>query len=806
MKKFLIFICTITATLAALSLAACKKEEETTDSGVSSDIVVEIPYVNDFTCDYYAGEGFTGLAGRNTAFGSEEEVLIKINFTLSAEAYAAGKKTLTIKPVLSDGFVGSIVGANTSAVNNAELTASYDADDKISKNCTIELKAKFNYCSGNLQIGYVYDDDEYQTTGSYVLLCSQSFTFTYDAATDGYCIYKDPDNYKWLRDSTEVKMPDTFAGKPLTALGDHIFEYCEVLTKVNIPETITSVGEYAFFDCVSLTSIDLPGNVISIGRGAFGHCDSLTNIALPTGVTNIGEATFFYCGNLANIVLPDGVTNIDKSTFYYCTGLTSITIPAGVENIGESAFYYCSNLANIVLPDSVTSIGKLAFGYCSSLTNVTLPDSVTSIGESAFKSCSALTDISIPDGVTGIGVSAFNKCDSLQYSEYDNARYLGNAKNHYCALIETVSGITSIDINEDTKIIGDEAFVGRGIKNVTIPSGVTSIGKGAFSACESLTEIEIPDSVTVIGEAAFIGCRGLSSINVSEKNGAFASLDGNLYTKDGKTLIQYSVGKPDTEFTIPDGVVTIGYSAFFGSSLKNITFPDSMVTIGKYAFIYCLGLTNISIPDGVTDIGEGAFIYCLGLTNISIPDSVTNIGSQAFYECRSLTEISVGKDNNVYKSIDGNLYTKDGKTLLQYAVAKSEEKFTIPGSVTNIGRNAFYGCHTLTEIEITDNVTNIEEHAFDACDRLTSITLPRSVTVIGKRAFSGCSRLKNLTIPDSITDIGEQAFYYCDNLTNVTYEGTCSEWLKIAENAGKESDNGNVTVKCSDGELKFVFN
>ena len=67
---------------------------------------------------------------------------------------------------------------------------------------------------------------------------------------------------------------------------------------------------------------------------------------------------------------------------------------------------------------------------------------------------------------------------------------------------------------------------------------------------------------------------------------------------------------------------------------------------------------------------------------------------------------------------------------------------TIPDGVTSIGNNTFYGCSSLTSIEIPDSVESI-----------------------GKYAFFNCSSLTSITIPDGVTDIGDSVFDYCDNLT-----------------------------------------
>ena len=163
----------------------------------------------------------------------------------------------------------------------------------------------------------------------------------------------------------------------------------------------------------------------------------------------------------------------------------------------------------------------------------------------------------------------------------------------------------------------------------------------------------------------------------------------------------------------------------------------------------------------VTEIGERAFYNCDALMSVEIPDSVTSIGNYAFECCSSLTSFTVDEANTAYQSIDGNLYTKDGKTLVQYAIGKTATEFVIPDSVTSIGDWAFYSCSSLTRVVIGDSVTSI-----------------------GDGAFYGCSSLTSVVIGDGVTSIGKSAFYWCDSLTNVYYQGTTEAWdlITIASN------------------------
>ncbi|MBO5662013.1 MAG: leucine-rich repeat domain-containing protein [Tidjanibacter sp.] len=237
-----------------------------------------------------------------------------------------------------------------------------------------------------------------------------------------------------------------------------------------------------------------------------------------------------------------------------------ITFDGEVTSIGDDAFNGCTSLASITIPEGVTSIGNYAFCGCLNLASITLPDCVTSIGKFAFFNCRILASITLPEGVTSIGDGAFWSCSSLT--------------------------------------------------SITIPEGVTSIGSSAFLHCTSLASITIPDSVTSIGNGAFRDCTSLA-----EFNGKCASEDGRCLIVDGvlNSFAPYGL----TEYTIPEGVTSIGLGVF-----EN-----------------CSDLVSITMPNSVTSIGKSAFYCCSSLASITMPNSVTSIGMTAFYQCSSLAEV-----------------------------------------------------------------------------------------------------------------------------------------------------------------------
>ena len=189
-----------------------------------------------------------------------------------------------------------------------------------------------------------------------------------------------------------------------------------------------------------------------------------------------------------------------------------------------------------------------------------------------------------------------------------------------------------------------------------------------------------------------------------------------------------------TSVTIPNGVTTIGFSAFNGCiKLEKIKFSSNLDTVCENAFNNTKWFNNQS--NGLVYVGKVAYKYKGDMprnTKITVKSDTVSISESAFKDCANLTDI------------------------------------LIPSSVKHIDKYAFYNCQGLTKLNFNDGIERIENDAFGSCEKLTSVNFSETLKSIGAFAFVECKKLSEITIPQSVTSVGEYAFSGCENLASVT--------------------------------------
>lgn len=193
------------------------------------------------------------------------------------------------------------------------------------------------------------------------------------------------------------------------------------------------------------------------------------------------------------------------------------------------------------------------------------------------------------------------------------------------------------------------------------------------------------------------------------------------------------------------------------SSLTSVTLPEkvtnegaeySVVSVEDYALYYS-NATSVKVPATVKSLGY----YCFGsssIANVTLPEGLESIGDYAFYGCRSLTSIDIPDNVTELGPSAGSVF----------GTCYALESIKLPKGLTYICKSAFYNCKNLKSVVIPENVTEIRRVAFNRCGSLESVTIPESVTSIGDGAFGDCKSLATINgSMNNVATIGEEAFF-----------------------------------------------
>lgn len=256
---------------------------------------------------------------------------------------------------------------------------------------------------------------------------------------------------------------------------------------------------------------------------------------------------------------------------------------------------------------------------------------------------------------------------------------------------------------------------------------VTSVSLNTFKWSQDMNTIRLPSSAEIdlndqYGISnPFLYCKSLKEVMVDEENESIKSIEGVLYSKDGKTLMAYPASREGSSYTIPK--------------------------------------------------------------------QVENILPGAFAGCAYLEEILVEEGNARYESVDGVLVDKNTHTLLAYPNGKKESDYSVPEGIQVIGANAFYSS-PLKIVECGSDVTSIEDRAFLDCARLTEVRGMEQVQKITFGMFQGCASLK--WIGGGSGNVGVFLSNYDDNLIKLANFDKMVNVETLAVDAGAIQDWNDI--------------
>lgn len=533
----------------------------------------------------------------------------------------------------------------------------------------------------------------------------------------------------------------------LTSLGKYAFSNCSALERVSLPGSLATLVTGVFYDCSSLGEVILSEGLQEIGQNAFTYCRSLEAITFPASLKKISQNAFSDCQALAKAEFlgdaPEVEANVfpasgtSEFTIFYHSGtagwlspywngyaavcidpsysdgdfsllneenrnvqnlLFTLNESAGTAVVGDNTYNYNNagylgdNNGHVVLPATVTKngktyrvigIGRNAFARNTKLQEITLGAYLSSVDYTAFSGCAELAWITV-------------KGDNAQFRSFDGVLY--DYTQYQLYLYPPAREGSSYALPRISKKVAPYAFQGAQKLNlITVPSGVTSIGAGAFYGCANLQKLILPFA----GTSATTGVmRDIVDANGRGKLESLVITGGQLRAQAfyGLSILR-NLELPIPTEEIPD-------RCFYGcSSLQQIVFTgdDFPSKDGE-----------IQIPDGITRIGSQAFYSCEALTQVHIPASVTAIGDRAFAYCTGMEAFFVDADNPSYESDAWNvLFTKGKETLLYYPSARPWPYYNVPEETRQINELAFYGCDPLVNLYLPDNVSSISDRGIE---------------------------------------------------------------------------------------------
>lgn len=373
--------------------------------------------------------------------------------------------------------------------------------------------------------------------------------------------------------------------------------------------------------------------------------------------------------------------------------------------------------------------------YNKKIKKVIIKDGVTSLPEEAFAGCLKLKEISIADSVKSIGACAFMQTDLCEITIPNSVKKLGNS------VLSSCKKLTKIKMPGNVKITygSDEYFP---VFQFDVDSPVKTI--------ELTSSLNLEIFMYLSAE----------NIVVSKSDPKYTSIDGLLYTKDGKSLVR-----------IPNlrkkAVIADGCEEFCTTAVEWAGDDDGDPYMG------CEDLKTIALPESIRTINTKKHLTRWGTSSYAeehYTDKTNYISFTIANKNMPWEQVSLlhKKFNTPYENLQkevpavfgpgaeqGFITPKDGTVLLKY-VGKADN-VCIPQRVTKIEKNAF-ASSTLKNVVFPEGLENISENAFANCKKLTKVTIPKSVDIIDQDAFSKCKNLKKITFKGTPSDISPYAF------------------------------------------------
>lgn len=488
-----------------------------------------------------------------------------------------------------------------------------------------------------------------------------------------------------------------------------------------------------------------------------------------------------------------GVSYSDKAkitltgdiTLYATWGMTAASAVTAIADLTEEGTHTVT-VAGEISSDDMTELANAISGLAENVKIILdLGDTTGLTDIPAEFDLENLAGIVIPASVTKLSCLFWNNYNlSVLKVAENNPAYKSVGNIIYTkdgqTLVLAAKNLTEVTIPSGVKTIGSWAFRQNfNLKKVSFEEGIVleTIEDNAFDSCGILTEITLPSTLRTLGEYVFICCFELKSITLPE---GIKAIPTGAFTNC----------RSFTEISLPSTLESIG----------DFTFGNTKLSVVKYNGTKS-GWDNINKGNNNNDL-DNAAVICMGSDPKEVYAPADNAATViaglegGTWENPNVCTVKIiskeESDKDFLKEINEKMYSRWNEYV------KVNLDLSVSG-ITEIPEKAFEGA-SLLGITLPNSLVSIKTKAFYSTLSLKKIVIPDNVRIIEAEVFYDCGYLVEITLPASLTNIGEYAFSGCDKLETVKYGGTQAQWEALKANISEGNDKlTGAKIICSDG-------
>ena len=544
----------------------------------------------------------------------------------------------------------------------------------------------------------------------------------------------------------------------VTSIGPRAFEACENIRSVTIPGSVTTIGVYAFQNCANLIAITFEhrfGMELTIGSHAFDIDDYRYNTLVPI-VTSINVPSEQMINQaIADYKWKGYHSSGDRELYYQSTG----TFP--IEGISLSTeegntFYELGNPVRLTVDtDPIDATGTYQLFVVENKTTAKVYVSNNKI----------LTTLS-----TG---TVTLRAESVDNPEISSELTL--------SITEPTGELTNLTVTTLNDYPG-EAELGKPVQMVPVFTPANAADRKVTWSVQNGTGSATIDENGLLTPISF----GTVAVYAAASNGVEGSCTVNIvrYAEEIMILMDgdpdisrlgVGEGKDLSVLFSPDDCTTDGvkWTVVNGTGVAELDSNKSRLTGKRAGTITLIATAN----DSKKQVAKKEITITDTIRGYALPDGSGNI----YYNTETGT--ITGSDSSVRNVIIPSQI--DGVTIVKIAPYAFKESYSgkkemtsvsIPATVTEIGKEAFYYCGKLSVLRFAagSQLKKIGERAFCNCESLTSLEIPNSVTEIGDEAFKWLKNLKNITLSGTLNNekwLGRNYWTKDDTLETATFTG-----------------------------------